>query len=181
MESLERTFAKLYEDMPHLPTPGREWLAKNVWWIALLAAIFGALSILPVLAIVFGIGLIASFLGGPVGVVLSGTLLVAAVVSMTYLLLFTIIAGMAVSPLKARQRKGWDYLFIIILLGLISITLNLIFAFDISSLLVGALGFAIGGYFLFEIRTYFNDRLVESDKEKLERLSDDGEQDRRSA
>lgn len=157
MESLEKTFAELYKNLPHLPPEGRQWLARNVWWIALVGAVIGALGIIPLLAVVFGIGLIASFIAGPIGIVLSGTLLVAAIISMTYLILFTVITAMAVSPLKNHQKKGWDYVFIIMLLGLVALVLNLVFAFDVSSLLVGVLSLAIAGYFLFEIRDYFNE------------------------
>jgi len=173
MESLEKTFANLYKDLPRLPVAGRQWLAQNIWWIALIAAIIGLLGILPLLTLVFGIGLIASFIAGPFGVVLSGTLLVAAIISMTFLILFTLITAMAVSPLKAHKKKGWDYVFLTMLLGLVSITLNVIFTFDIGSLLVGLLGFAISGYFLFEIREYFNGTPITPSKLEPERPKED--------
>lgn len=169
MDSLEKAFAEIFDNLPKLPKLGREWLAKNIWWMALLATIIGVLSIFPLFIVVFGIGIIASLFGGPIGIVLSGTLLVAAIVSMSYAIILTIITALAVSPLKAGRKKGWDYLFLLQLLGLLVIILNFAFTFEPTSFILGLFGFSISGYLLFQIRNLFGDKSTKQNQRPTEK------------
>jgi hypothetical protein len=131
---LEKTVEKWFENMPHLPKFVRAWLADNIWWIALISVILDVLSML--------------------GTVRLDTLLT------------TILTALAVSPLKSKSRTGWELLFLSLVLSavfdLVVDVVSLVsanggynlwsFVFNVLGV---AIGFFIGGYFLFEIREKF--------------------------
>ena len=55
VRKIEKTMAGWYGNVPHLPPNIQKWLADNVWWLAGIGAILGAIAF-------FGI-ISASFLG----------------------------------------------------------------------------------------------------------------------
>lgn len=162
IHKLEVRIADWYKGAPHLPKGGQKWLADNVWWIAVIGAVFGALALLAVIPLTLlalglsagaGAHLEASMYGGyssPVMMWLS------AVVSFISLAAITVLTAMAISPLKDHRKKGWDLIFLSMLVNVISLVLSIVMA-DFSGLIGGIVGIIIGGYFLFEIRSFFLD------------------------
>jgi len=64
-----------------------------------------------------------------------------------------------VKPLQDRTKKGWTLLFVVLLLGAVSIVLSALFTLSayriISDLIFGAIAIALGAYLLFEVRSQF--------------------------
>jgi hypothetical protein len=67
--------------------------------------------------------------------------------------------ALAITPLKAKQKKGWVLLFITWLLGALSVVVTAILTLSvlnfITSVIFGALWVAVGGYLLFEMHGQF--------------------------
>lgn len=74
---------------------------------------------------------------------------------------------MSYAPLKARQRKGWDLLFIVALIQVVyAVISTFIDGRGVGSLVMGLIGAAIGFYFLFQIREFYGAKSVGSKEAK---------------
>lgn len=161
LSKLERTVLGWLKNVPHLPEVARRWIGDNIWWITLVAAILSGIGVL--------VGLI-----GLIGVIsLIGTVaasyyatatfttwaIVLGIVGLVFSAIDTLLLIMAVNPLRAKQKKGWVLLFIVWLVGVVSVVLNSILSLNvigfITGILFGAIWLAISGYFLFEIHGQF--------------------------
>lgn len=152
---LETFIASWYKDVPHLSKTSQVWLAENVWWLALIGVILGATGIFGVLsiALVTGVALIA--LGGVYGAILSGVMLIAALLFLALAIACLVLTALSISPLKAGLKKGWTLLFAVALVNVVALALNFLTRFDLFGLVWGLLMTALGGYLLFEIRDHF--------------------------
>lgn len=152
---LEATVAEWYKKAPHLPEAARLWLAANSWWMALVAAIITGLTVLGILVPFLLTGAILATIGGAMGVAVGGLIIIIVLIWLIVAVVNIVLLGMAVNPLKRREKKGWNLIFFVVLLNLLAIVVKVMFDFEFASLILGALGSAIAGYFLFEIRDYF--------------------------
>lgn len=152
---LENRIASWYEGMPHLPKNGQQWLAKNMWWIALVGAVVGTISLFMALFGTFLAGLFLSSFGGVIGAVVAAPIIFVALVSSAAAIVTVVLMFMAVSPLKVQQKRGWTLLFITVLLQVAVQAVTLIFTFNLFEVVWGLLFTAIGAYFLFEVRSHF--------------------------
>lgn len=160
IRKLESTVAQWYEQAPHLPMKGRVWLAQNIWWIALVGLALGAFGVLSVLTVTFWASTAIGVYGGAAGVAVGSLAFLAVLIALAFSIILLVLLALAIAPLKAGKKKGWDLLFISALLSLASTVVGFLLSFNFGSLLVGLLGTAITGYFLFEIHSYFKvDRL----------------------
>lgn len=157
IHKLEKTVADWYKNVPHLPKGGQKWIAENVWWIILIAVILGVFSVfslfagLTALTAVSGVyGSYSVAYGANVGMALT-----AAWVSIISLAITTVIMAMAISPLKAHKKKGWDLIFVSDLIYFVIAIIGAVITFNFGSIIGAVIGTAIGFYFLFEIRSYF--------------------------
>lgn len=154
-EKIENRIAVFHADMPHLPQGGRKWLADNVWWIVLIAAVaggFGALAL--VLVTLLG----GVFLAGAVflfSAKFGGLSLLLAVVVVALSLVNLAVAIMAISPLKDKLKKGWLLLGLSLLIGCIAAILTDLIKQDTLAVVKEVVFLAIGVYVLFELRDYF--------------------------
>lgn len=162
VRSLEKTIAAWYESAPHLPVDVRKWLGLNVWWIVLIGVVLAALSIFPIiigLLIVFGLSGAAigaaGLYGSAVGGGLVGVALFAALVSVAGFVAVAVVMGLAINPLKARAKKGWTLLFIVLLVNTAFSVLANLLGFNVFGIIWALIWAAIEGYFLFEIRSEF--------------------------
>lgn len=146
------------KSVPHLPAAGQKWIAQNAWWIVLIGAIASAIGVLVLLGAVF------TFLAVDTTVyylqpVYPAGWIVGEIVNILFTAAVAIIAGIAVSPLKAMKKSGWNILFVLILLKAVGVVLTSILSFSIVGFIIGiifgAIGVAIGTYFVFEIRSHF--------------------------
>lgn len=161
LSKLERTVLRWLKDVPHLPEVARRWIGNNIWWITLIGAILSAIGVIGGLIGVLGV---ASVLGTaaisyyPNAAFITWAI-VLGIVALVFSIIDAVLLALAVSPLKAKQKKGWVLLFAVWLVGVISVVVNSILSLNvigvITGLLFGAIWIAISGYFLFEIHGQF--------------------------
>lgn len=159
LETIVHGWAK---NVPHLPVEARKWLAQNVWWIAAVGAVLTAIAALFTLS---GIFQSIAFLNTPtyalyfVNTSLASLAIVTGIVTFVFLLIETVLLGLAVKPLQSQQKKGWVLLFTLWLATAVFVVINAVLTMSFGGFIVGiiggAIGLAIGGYFLFEIHSQF--------------------------
>lgn len=146
---------------PDLPPAGRRWLGENAWWIVLVVAIITTLAFLMNLSSLFRQ---ISLLSAPsntyyvtsdfTSVAIFNTTVSLVIVGITAVLLW-----FAVKPLQSKQKKGWALLFFTLLIEALAVLVTAVFTFSfvgfIITILFGAIGLAIGAYFIFEIHGEF--------------------------
>lgn len=162
VSKLERTIEGWFGDMPHLPVVARKWIATNIWWIVAIATILNAIAILIWITGFFSN--IAILGGAVVSYYVSAAFIAVATVKLGAVLIFAMIQfvllAMAIRPLREKQKKGWTLLFWVLLISAVSVVMSSLITLSVPSfiadLLFGALGVAIGAYFIFEIRHEFS-------------------------
>lgn len=152
---LETTVAGWYQKLPHLPATARRWLADNSWWMVLAAVIIGGLVVVGALTPLLFAGMLFAGLGGAIGAAIGGLLVIFVLFWIGLTVVSVVVMAMAVSPLKRLKKRGWNLVFIVLLLNLAAIVLKMLFDFEVGSFIMGILGTALAAYFLFEIREYF--------------------------
>lgn len=163
IHKLENLVAGWLKNVPHLPANGQKWLGKNVWWIVLIGAIVSGIAVLFTIGSVFTavalLGAASTYAGYYVAGTVTGWLVVSALVSLAFLIAQGLLLALAVNPLKAGQKKGWTLLFGAWLVNAVSVVVSAILSMSIlgfiTGIIFGAIGLAIGGYFLFEIHGQF--------------------------
>ncbi len=145
--------------IPHLPTSGQRWLAENVWWMALVAAILSGISALVLMNTINQFTNPVSSFGYVLTPSYTGWEILTSIVSLCFVIVTGILLAAAVKPLRAIQKKGWMLLFVVALVDAINIVLGAILSLSvfgfITQVIFGAIGLAIVMYFLFEIRNQF--------------------------
>lgn len=158
---LERMVAGWAKSVPHLPSPAVKWLGDNVWWIVIIGLVVSGISALMLLIGVLGtLSLIGTVAASYYAVPTFGMwAIITGLVSLVFIVIDLILLGMAINPLRAKQKKGWVLLFATWLLSAVFIVVNAILSLNplgfITGILFGAIGLAISGYFLFEIHGQF--------------------------
>jgi hypothetical protein len=164
INKIDKQLREWYALAPHLPYNGHLWFAQNVWWLVLIGVIIGGVGVL-------GLVLVALFGGIFLGVAVflfsakfGGFILLLAALAVAVSGISIVIAGLAIAPLKAQQKKGWTLLLIAMLLSTVLVTLADMIAGDGSAVIKDLLGAAVGLYFLYEIRAHFmNEKTVAAD------------------
>jgi len=160
VDKLETVAEGWLKPVPHLPINARKWLAENVWWLSIvsvIASIIGFFIIVStILTYMSVIGAVAGFYSTQV----YGTgWIFSTLLSLGFSVAVTVLTAFAVVPLRAAKKKGWDLLFMALIVGALSAVVGALVRLDLGALIggiiVGAILVAIGAYFLFEIRSYF--------------------------
>ncbi len=161
ISDLENSLEKPMKDLPALPKGFRDFLVKIVPWLALIGGIFGVISAWNIYRWTT-IGDDYVDLANEISRAYGGTTITNNSWSMFLylavgvLLVTSIIYIMAFSPLKNYQKKGWDLLFIALLLNLAYGVVLLFTDYGGFSNFIGTLiGSAIGVYLLFQLRDYY--------------------------
>ena len=154
-EKSEVVLSDIHKTLPHLPVNGRRWLATNIWWIVLIAAVFGVIgAIIAILLTIVG----GVFVAGAVflfSAKFGGLALLLAVLVVALTVLNVVIAVLAIGPLKAMMRKGWLLLTASLLIGFMVATLSDIIRHDEWAIVKNAVFMVLGIYIMFELREYF--------------------------
>jgi hypothetical protein len=156
LRNLETMVASWYKGMPHLPKNGQKWLAENAWWLVLVGVILGTLGIVSVLLGTLVAGTLLAGYGGPIGAAVGGLAFLIVAVSLAFAIVDMVISAIAISPLKAMQKRGWSLLFLVALINVLSLLVSFLFQLNLFSLIWGFIFAGVGGYFLFEVRSYFH-------------------------
>ena len=173
IKKLEKVMAGWYERAPHLPENGQKWLTENAWWIILVGVILNGFGVIAILFGTLFAGTLLTTFGGVVGLALSGVLLAAVLTGMALSVLQIVLLIMAIAPLKAGEKKGWNYLFIAYLVFALAVVVGFLFHLGttggLGGLIWGAIWLAIGGYFIFEIRSFMlRQRMPVSSRKSVE-------------
>ena len=128
------------EKLPALPESAKEWIVKALPWIIIIASIL----MLPAVFAIFGLGAMFGTLG-----VLAGY-----TVGFSYYLIWAISVVMfvmqlsAVKGLMSRRISGWNILFYVSILSVISGIVS-------GSLFSAIIAVVIELYLLFQIKSYY--------------------------
>lgn len=149
--------------LPALPAVIRSWLGQNIWWIAAVFAVLSAFGVLFALGgILTSLAAMSALPGSWVVGAVVGWGIVTGIVSLIFSAVDATLLGLAVNPLQLKQKKGWTLLFIVWLVGALSIAVSILLGIlalnpfaVIGTVIFGALSLAISGYVLFEIRREF--------------------------
>lgn len=150
--------------LPKLPNFVRKWLGVNVWWIAAVFAVLLAISALIAIGSLFtrlnALALVPS--AWLVVSAVAGWAIVSSIINIVFSAAEAVLLGLAVNPLQLKQKKGWTLLYIVLLLGALSVVAGLILSMltlniltFIGGLLFGAIWLIVYAYILFEIRGEF--------------------------
>lgn len=69
-----------------------------------------------------------------------------------------VLMTLAIKPLKKFQLKGWEFLFLAVLLSVLTTIVNVLIDYGystITTLLAGVINLLVGSYILFQIKGYF--------------------------
>lgn len=170
VRKLEKSLGELYKGAPPLSKTAKESIV-NVWpWVAL---VFGVLQILAAWTlwqmmdrvqpfVDFANSLSQNYGTGEI-IGYSGVEKFLIYVSIATLVASGVLLLMAVSPLKNKVKRGWDLLFIGVLLNVVYAVLAVfIDGRGFGTFLVSMLGTAIGLYFLFQIKGSYTAKGTES-------------------
>lgn len=160
VRQLETKVAGWLKPVPPLPTNAQKWLAENVWWLAIISVVA---SVIGMFILFNAIMAYLAFLGAAIGFYSAQTYasgwIVATLLSLVFSIATTVLTALAINPLKKLQKKGWDLLFLALLVGAVSVLVSAVASLNlgifISDIIFGGIGLAIGAYFLFQLRSYF--------------------------
>ncbi|MEP6710346.1 MAG: hypothetical protein ABJA64_01355, partial [Candidatus Saccharibacteria bacterium] len=120
IEKLETTLGGWFKQAPHLPANVQKWIAQNVWWLTLIGVVLSAFAILAVLPILFGASLFLASIGGAYGYYSGLGLVNTWVVSFGFGIAILVIEAFAIKPLKSLSKKGWNLIFLSMILSVAS-------------------------------------------------------------
>jgi hypothetical protein len=154
LHKLENTAAGWFKQAPHLPANVKNWLSDNVWWLTLVGVAISAFGILALLPFLLGASVLTSSYALYAGIDAGRTML-AYWVSFGFLVAVVLVEAMAIMPLKAKKKQGWDLLFLALLVSILSSLVGFAVTYGVSNIFGAVLTALIGGYLLFEIRGSF--------------------------
>ncbi|MBI2031692.1 MAG: hypothetical protein HYT08_03700 [Candidatus Levybacteria bacterium] len=139
-KSLDEAYAKL----PALPVGIKEFIVTVAPWLAL---IFGILAILAGIS-AFGLLSVLSPFAAVSG---AGQYAISGIISSVILLAQGVVELIAFPSLQARKIKGWNLIFLSLVLSVLSSLTTL----SISGVLWSLIAAAIGYYFLYQVKSYY--------------------------
>lgn len=165
LAAIEQSLAKAFKDLPHFPKGLRDWVGENAWWIVIISVVLGGISVVTTLfaATLFGPFLVG-YAGSVGGVATGGAVLLSGLVSVAVLVVTVVLEAMAIQPLKAKRKRGWDLIFLAWLVSFAGSVVSTVISTAIggssifgavSGLVWTAFFAAIGAYVLFEFRSYY--------------------------
>ena len=152
---LEEAIAKVHKDLPHLPKGLTTWLVENAWWLVIIGVALGVFGVLgTITTLAAGSLLVGSLAGAGAGAALflSGT------ISLVVMIATIIIVEVAIQPLKGRQKRGWNLLFLASLVGIAGGLVSSLFSGPwgiVNGIIWTAVGAAFSFYILFELRVHY--------------------------
>lgn len=167
ISKLEKKVLEWSRNVPHLPVSGQRWLGTNIWWIVLVCAIISGIAFLISLA---GLSTTISLIGAPssayfVTTSFTSLAILGYSVSIVFLTATGLLLAFAVKPLQNMQKKGWVLLFMTLLVEALSVIVHAVLSFSVAGFIVeilfGAIGLAIGAYFIAEIHGQFSHHVRE--------------------
>ncbi len=159
VKSLEKSLNEVFgEKAPKLPEGGKKFLVEYIPYLALVGAIFSVINAWGLWnaaraasSIVNWANELSRAYGG--SSVTTSHFTVWVWLAIAFTLANAVLYFIAYSPLKARLKRGWEYLFYIALLGIgYAIVTLFVDGRGFGSFLGSLVGAAVGFWFLFQIR-----------------------------
>lgn len=147
VKPLENAYAKA----PELPAGVKDFIVMVAPWVAL---ILGVLSVLGFAISLLGLGALGVLapLAGTTTISFAGIGLITTVLA----LVSGVLLLLAFRPLQRKQLRGWNLLFWVLVVGLLSsAVVNTLFYFSLSGIAVSLVWFLIQLYFLFQVKSYY--------------------------
>lgn len=152
LESLEHALVDIAKGLPHLPKGLRDWLATNMWWLAIVTAIACVISALMSL-VAMSVGSIGVALYS--GLRFGGMVFVVSLIMFLTMVAIAVINAMAVAPLQSKRKRGWSLVFLGVLVGFAGSLITDIITLNVGGAIASVVWTAIALYVVFEIRDYF--------------------------
>lgn len=154
---IEKQLVEINKGLPKLPRGLTKWLAEYGWLLVLIGVILSVLSLfilLPTLLTVLGVlSITDNIFGLNYGF---GTLSwISFLVTLIATVIVTYLEAVAITPLKTKQYRGWELVFIAGLVSVASSIISSVISLEAGSLVVSLMFYAVGLYVLFQVREYF--------------------------
>lgn len=152
LEPAERTLVSVMKDIPLLPAEFRKWLATNAWWLVIIGVALSAFSVISNLVTLSSptaawLDYMSAYVGSSWKTNLIIGMVVTAVVA--------VIDAMAISPLKAMQKKGWSLLLLALIVGIVGVVVQAVVTGSLTLILAALIGLFVGAYVLYQVREYY--------------------------
>lgn len=150
-KQLVKPLEEMYAKAPSLPAGVKDFIVMVSPWVA---GLLGVLSVVGFAFALLGLGALGVLapLSGSATVSLAGFGLVTTVLGLASGVLLLL----AFRPLQKRQLRGWNLMFWVLLLGLVSTVVgNTLFYFSVVGLAFAVVWFLIELYFLFQVKSYY--------------------------
>jgi hypothetical protein len=156
MKQLKPLFKVLDENYAKAPALPKKWtdlIVNYAPWLALLVGVLGLIfGVMGLLASLSLFGLVAAVAPmGVYGATYGPQYIVAVVVGALVLLLTGVLSLMAYPSLKARKEKGWNLMFYVLVLGIVSSIVSLNVFSIVMSLVVALIEY----YVLYQVKSYY--------------------------
>lgn len=159
LHKLEDMVEKWLKPLPHLPEAWRKWLAENAWWLTLIGVVLSVFAVFALFASLSLFTATTSLYGQLVTTAIAqthgGLWMTSVWISLALMVVTVVIEAIAISPLKALSKKGWDLMFLALVIGVVSNVVSGVLNIEVMSLISAAIGAVIGAYVLFEVRSHF--------------------------
>lgn len=151
LNQLTKTLDEYYAKAPVLPTNIKETLVSFAPWLALLGGAFALFAAYGAYQLMTWASAVVNNPYYQALAPKSSGFSITIVLSIVVLLAWAVLYFLSFSPLKAKKVKGWNLLLYGMLLSVVSnvVSLNL---FSVASSIVG---FLIGYYFLYQVKSYY--------------------------
>jgi hypothetical protein len=153
INSLEKKLVEVNKTLPQIPESGKKVLADWFWVLLVIGVVVGVMGILTILGIGASGSLLLTGLGA--GAYVAATLWPSIVFGVIGMAIVIVIEAMAIGPAKNKEHRGWQLVFIAVLLQFVISVLQNIFINDYTSVLGSLIGLAIGLYLLVQVHSYF--------------------------
>lgn len=162
LKKIEYAISRLLKPFPDLPKAGRKWLANNIWWLVAIIVGLTAISVLTLISNMLNILVISPRSLENVSLPLFNNIWffsLSTSLTLAVSIVSLVIFVTAIAPLKAGLKKGWDLLFLILVVNTIWMVFRSFLSFDIFNIsiyiLLGLFSSMVAAYFLFQIKSYF--------------------------
>jgi hypothetical protein len=141
---LENTLNEYFgKKAPALPVNIKELLVKFAPWLSVIGVVISIPALLALVGL-GGIVAITAPLGGVSGIQAG----FGYTISMIFLVATVVLEALAIPGLFAKSKAGWKMMFYSVLVSAVGSILSM-------NIVSAIIGFAIGCYFLFQVREYY--------------------------
>ncbi len=171
VKSIEAQLVDLNKTLPKLPAGLTKWLADYGWLLVLISVILSIMTLVtlvPLLLLAFGVstavGVGNLFAGYGFNPAIAPLAWLSISISFVTLLFAIVVEAMAITPLKNKQHRGWQLIFIVMLVSTALSIVASIVTLQPGSLVINLVVYAIGFYVLFQLRPHFMPQATTSKK-----------------